>query len=81
MALSISAGYREVWESVLDEREGYAGGGGSGGGVRWLQHTPDQVDLLLEIKGGSGSSAGTGSSGGGGVLVRHCRLGVGSYRE
>ena len=65
VALSISAAYREVCECVADGREGYGGGGGGGvggavGGVRWLQHTPDQVDLLLEVhKGSSGGAHGT----------------------
>ena len=57
VALSISAAYREVWECVTDPREGYGAGSGGGmtGGVRWLQHTPDQVDLLLEVRKESGS--------------------------
>ena len=65
VALSISAAYREVCDSVADEREGYGGSGsGSGGvgggvgGVRWLQHTSDQVDLLLEVHKGNSTSSG-----------------------
>ena len=70
VALSISAAYRDVCDSVTDEREGYGGSGGSGGGggggvggVRWLQHTPDQVDLLLEVHKGGSSGGGAGVHG------------------
>ena len=70
VALSISAAYREVRDCVTDEREGYGGSGGGGGGaagggvggVRWLQHTADQVDLLLEVNRGGSSGGGSGGS-------------------